>query len=41
MNTTGTLSAREQAQKILAITDHWDEKNNGLFLKYDGSLYPL
>ncbi|MDD4989055.1 MAG: SDR family NAD(P)-dependent oxidoreductase [Candidatus Pacebacteria bacterium] len=41
MNSKGTQQPQEQAEKILNITKNWNDKNNGAFLNYDGSLFPL
>ena len=41
MNPTGTDAPREQAGKIIDITNNWKEEFNGKLLRYDGTLYPL
>jgi NAD(P)-dependent dehydrogenase (short-subunit alcohol dehydrogenase family) len=41
MNPSGTDTPFDQAGKILAITEDWNDELNGKFLNYDGSLYPL
>lgn len=39
MNPEGDESPYNQAEKIIAITKNWNEKCNGKFLNYDGTLY--
>lgn len=41
MNPDGTQDPREQARAILTLTEEWKENNNGAFLNYDGTRYPL
>lgn len=41
MNPEGSQSPRVQAEKIVGITLNWNDKNNGKFLKPDGSQYSL
>lgn len=41
MNPKGVDDPNIQAQKIIGITEHWDDKLNGKFLRYSGELYPL
>lgn len=41
MNPAGVSAPYEQAKKIIAITLNWKDKNNGKFLRSDGSQYPL
>jgi len=41
MNPKGTDEPREQASKIIAITQNWKEEFNGKFLNYDGEYFPF
>ncbi len=41
MNPTGADNPVVTAEKILNIIKNWDDKWNGKFLRYDGTLYPL
>lgn len=41
MNPGGTGDPKVQAQKIVSITEAWNDDWNGKFMRYDGSLYPL
>ena len=41
MNPTANMDPKEQARKIVAITENWNNEHNGLFFNYDGTLYPL
>lgn len=39
MNPEGEVSPYDQAKKIIAITKNWNDKHNGKFLNYEGTLY--
>jgi len=41
MNPSGTDKPEVQAQKIVEITQKWENEFNGKFLRYDGTIYPL
>jgi NAD(P)-dependent dehydrogenase (short-subunit alcohol dehydrogenase family) len=41
MNPLGEDDALVQAEKMLDITKNWKEEFNGMFLRWDGTLYPL
>ena len=41
MNTDGKQLPYTQADKIIAITENWQDKFNGKFLRFDGRFYPL
>lgn len=41
MNPTGSDLPITQAEKIVKISKNWDDKFNGKFLRFDGTIYPL
>ena len=41
MNPEGNQTPVEQAEKIIAITENWQEAYNGKFMRWDGTYYPL
>lgn len=41
MNADGIHAPYDQAKKMLDIVKNWKDEFNGMFLRFDGSLYPL
>lgn len=41
MNPTGNISPKESAEKILAITQNWNDELQGKFLRNDGTVWKL
>lgn len=41
MNPQGDHTPLEQAEKIMAITENWNDNYNGRFMRWSGEFYPL